>query len=387
MSKRGAPDADARPKRPTLEHFVLGPHLGSGAFGHVFSATYRAEPDSPLRAVGKEMPAARKPTDVDITDDHVRAHNEREIELQARLRPCMHAPYLIAVDRNPRTVTLVMERVDYGLLEWLEAMRTNSRPDDHLSTRCLMRQLMAALHELHRHGVVHRDIKAENLRVTAGGLLKVCDYGLAASLEMAEDRYRLVTLTERPPELLLGWIGVASSIDMWSAGCIATAILMKRDRQLWPPTGDENPKIDVCPIVRATLQGQVRQLGTPTPAERDYLRTLPFCSQVDSVLFGVRTQGGLHARLHPHANGVTCTAPDCAHTLIEGLLRWQPADRLTAAAALQLPYFYSPTPACRHQRSTEAHMPLPQPRPAAPPAEARVHSSTVRSTPASRSHK
>jgi tetratricopeptide (TPR) repeat protein len=55
---------------------------------------------------------------------------------------------------------------DHGSLPWPDALR-------------ILDQLAIALEHAHLHGVVHRDIKPQNLMITKDGVLKVLDFGIA----------------------------------------------------------------------------------------------------------------------------------------------------------------------------------------------------------------
>ena len=50
----------------------------------------------------------------------------------------------------------------------------------------LAREIASALADAHAHGVVHRDLKTENVIVTAAGRPKILDFGLAKRVEHAE---------------------------------------------------------------------------------------------------------------------------------------------------------------------------------------------------------
>ena len=67
-------------------------------------------------------------------------------------------------------------------------------------------------------------MKSSNILITKGGVLKLCDFGLARALNKSgqSQRYtnRVVTLWYRAPELLLGERNYGPAIDMWGAGCV-----------------------------------------------------------------------------------------------------------------------------------------------------------------------
>ena len=91
--------------------------------------------------------------------------------------------------------------------------------------KTVMQQLLNGVFFLHKHRILHRDIKAANILITKHGSLKLADFGLARAFSVnnkEKNRYtsRVVTLWYRPPELLLGERNYGPPIDMWGVGCI-----------------------------------------------------------------------------------------------------------------------------------------------------------------------
>ncbi len=102
-------------------------------------------------------------------------------------------------------------------------------PFDIRQIACYMRQLLEVLEYLHRHSLVHRDIKCSNLLVSKDNVIKLADFGLARFIHPNSGRNytnKVITLWYRPPELLLGSKNYTSSVDMWSVGCILAELLI-----------------------------------------------------------------------------------------------------------------------------------------------------------------
>ncbi|KAI3378158.1 hypothetical protein SNEBB_009138 [Seison nebaliae] len=79
-------------------------------------------------------------------------------------------------------------------------------------------QLLLALRHLRRCGVVHADIKPDNILINeARTVLKLTDFGSACNLEKQDPTPYLVSRYYRAPEIILG-ADFDYGIDMWSTG-------------------------------------------------------------------------------------------------------------------------------------------------------------------------
>lgn len=67
-------------------------------------------------------------------------------------------------------------------------------------------QLLRGIGYCHRHRVLHRDLKPQNLLISRKGELKLADFGLARAFAIPVRSYteEVVTLWYRSPDLLLG---------------------------------------------------------------------------------------------------------------------------------------------------------------------------------------
>jgi serine/threonine-protein kinase len=98
------------------------------------------------------------------------------------------------------------------------------------TTAHLLRQVLDALDHAHGNGVVHHDLKPENVLVTGRGLVKVADFGLARALSDAgasDDGPLVGTPHYLAPERVLGRTAGPRS-DLYSAGILAYELLTGR---------------------------------------------------------------------------------------------------------------------------------------------------------------
>lgn len=128
-------------------------------------------------------------------------------------------------------VFLVMELLDGETLEARWARKGGRLPPEEVAV--LTYQLLDVLAAAHKKGIVHRDVKPENLFLTRERVLKVLDFGVARLLEGSAATTRAGTVFGTPafmaPEQVLGKTrDVDAQSDVWAIGATAFTLLSGR---------------------------------------------------------------------------------------------------------------------------------------------------------------
>ena len=85
--------------------------------------------------------------------------------------------------------------------------------------------MIIAIGYLHMKGIVHRDLKLENILLDQEGYVKIIDYGLAKMLgENSEATSFCGTPEYLAPEIILGK-GHSFEVDWWSLGALIYEML------------------------------------------------------------------------------------------------------------------------------------------------------------------
>ncbi|HET6372871.1 MAG TPA: protein kinase, partial [Candidatus Polarisedimenticolia bacterium] len=191
--------------------------LGEGGMGNVFLA-------SDLARQGR--PVALKRIHPSILDAASVAGFKSEFELMSRLRhPNLVEVYDFEVDQATGDRFLTMEYVEgKDLAQHCGA----GQPIPVTEAACLMAQICRGVEYIHRRGLIHNDLTAHNVRVTAGlpSICKVMDFGLASKVG-PELRQIRGTLQYLAPEILKGEPSGRHS-DIYSLGVLLYSMVTGR---------------------------------------------------------------------------------------------------------------------------------------------------------------
>ena len=198
-----------------LGHYRIAEKIGAGGMGEV----YRAHDEHLARDVAiKVLPAGT------LSDQSARRHFRNEALALSKLN---HPGIATIYDFDTQ------EGVDFLVMEYIPGItlseKVAGRPLQEKEVLSLGVQLAEGLAAAHEHGVVHRDLKPGNLRVTSDGRLKILDFGLAklwhpvtASAEtesLSETQAMAGTLPYMAPEQLLGG-EIDTRTDIHAAGAV-----------------------------------------------------------------------------------------------------------------------------------------------------------------------
>jgi len=170
----------------TLAHYRIGQKIGEGGMGVV----YQAE-DTRL---GRRVAMKVLPPEMSA-DPARRARFER----QARAVATLNHPNIVTLHSVEEA-----EGISFLTMELVEGQRlAQLLPRDGLALYKLLDWSLGisdALVAAHRQGVVHRDLKPDNIMLTADGRIKVLDFGLAklreSTLEGAATAFPTTSITE-----------------------------------------------------------------------------------------------------------------------------------------------------------------------------------------------
>jgi TolB-like protein/Flp pilus assembly protein TadD len=228
----------------TIQHYRVLGKLGAGGMGEV----YQAEDTRLRRTVALKFLPDRL-----VEDPVARERFEREARAIAALN-------------HPNIVTIYDINADQGrmflAMECVEGETVRARLDRCLSGHEMLgveqafdiaRQIAAGLSAAHAKGIVHRDIKPQNVVIDRQGLVKILDFGLAKQAadetraeSLTSDGSILGTVAYMSPEQAAG-LSVDHRTDLWSLAVVLYEMLTGRQ-----PFGGGHPLSVIQSIIYST---------------------------------------------------------------------------------------------------------------------------------------
>ncbi|CAK0876801.1 unnamed protein product [Prorocentrum cordatum] len=204
--------------------------LGEGAFGDVWLARQRVCAGTPQEHLGRTVAVkrVRKPN-TSMGLDEEGADSEEAVEdfrAEVELMKALDHPSicrLLQVFEDSKSLYLVMEHITGG--ELFERVAEFGTFSEHDAAR-VIQQVASALAYCHGHGVVHRDVKPENIMGADDELtVKLIDFGFGCRiLSGVRLRAKVGSFLYNAPEVLAGE-ECDEKQDLWSLGCVLYVLL------------------------------------------------------------------------------------------------------------------------------------------------------------------
>lgn len=177
--------------------------LGEGAYGSVYRG---AHIESGFEVAIKTFKVSNKMSDI-----------LREVDI---LRKCSHpniVAYLGCYKQADGSLWILMDYCAGGSVYDILRKRQAGLKEKQIASICL--PVLHGLAYLHHRGVIHRDLKAANILLTAEGFPKIADFGVSAQVGPEDDKLQSIVGTPlwMSPEVLEG-SEYDDRADIWSLG-------------------------------------------------------------------------------------------------------------------------------------------------------------------------
>ncbi|KAL6646155.1 hypothetical protein ACP70R_017763 [Stipagrostis hirtigluma subsp. patula] len=285
--------------------------VGEGTYGKVYKAREKA--------TGRIV--ALKKTRLPEDDEGVPPTALREVSL---LRMLSQDPRVVRLldlkqgqNKEGQTILyLVFEYMDTDLKKFIRAHRQNHEKIPTPTVKVLMYQLCKGVAFVHGRGVLHRDLKPHNLLMDRKTMaLKIADLGLSRAFTVPLKKYthEILTLWYRAPEVLLGATHYSTPVDMWSVGCIFAELVT--NQPLFAGDSEVQQLLHIFKLL-GTPNEEVWPGVSKLPNWHVYPQWKP--SKLSSVVPGLDADG---------------------LDLLEKMLQYEPAKRISAKKSMEHPYF------------------------------------------------
>lgn len=241
-------------KKATFQ-WVKGDLLGKGSYGQVYLA---------LNATTGEVMAVKQVERPQTVSDR---SNSRLLDIMQALKfesntlkdlDHENIVQYLGYEESSKYLSIFLEYVPGGTIS--SCLKKYGRFNQEV-TKSFTSQILAGLEYLHSKGILHRDLKADNILVEPTGICKISDFGISKKADIKRGRAftgMKGTVFWMAPEILSSdGKGYDVKVDIWSVGCIVLE-MWTGDR---PWSGEE-----LLPVMMKLVEHKL-----PPPVPRDIM--------------------------------------------------------------------------------------------------------------------
>lgn len=218
---------DTLPKRQTTFRWFKGQLIGKGTYGRVylgmnattgeFLAVKEVEVNS--KAAGNDRARMKE----------LVAGLDQEIDTMQHLDHDNIVQYL-GCERKEASISIFLEYISGGSVG--SCLRKHGKFEEEVVSS-LTRQTLSGLAYLHREGILHRDLKADNILLDLDGTCKISDFGISKKTDniYGNDKSNNMqgSVFWMAPEVIRSeGEGYSAKVDIWSLGCVVLEMFAGR---------------------------------------------------------------------------------------------------------------------------------------------------------------
>ncbi|KAG5422336.1 FUN31 [Candida metapsilosis] len=225
-----------------FSEFKIIKQMGEGAYAKVVLAQHKEDPV--YKIIIKCIDKERILVDTWVRDRKL-GTIPSEIQVMAFLNSEPHPNIVRIIDFFEDSKYYYLETPIFGnppaidLFDFIEVKKDLSEYE----CKFIFKQIVSAVYHLHKEGIVHRDIKDENIIVDEKGFIKLIDFGSAGYVKQGPFDVFVGTIDYASPEVLRGEKYEGKPQDIWALGILLYTMLYK-----------ENPFYNVDEILEGDLR-------------------------------------------------------------------------------------------------------------------------------------
>ena len=215
------------PARQATFKIIRGQLIGKGTYGRVYLG---------MNATTGEFLAVKQ---VEVNQKAAGSDRERIKEMVAALDTEIDTMQHL---EHPNIVQyLGCERMEFSISIYLEyisggsvgsCLRKHGRFEESV-VKALARQTLEGLAYLHREGILHRDLKADNILLDLDGTSKISDFGISKKSDNiygndASNSMQGSVFWMAPEVVRSQGMGYSAKVDIWSLGCVVLEMFAGR---------------------------------------------------------------------------------------------------------------------------------------------------------------